>query len=140
RFNADVLRVPHSPVTLRRWGAGQRYGGAKSRTRRKAGDSRMRDGQSFRLNPLGCLPTDVWSLPSANNSVRHYATFPEALVRPAIEACSEPGDLVLDPFAGSGTVCAVAAALGRRWLGIELNPEYAAFACQAVDNALTRKE
>ena len=128
RFDADALRVPYSPVTLRRWGAGQRYGGAKSHGRRAAGDSRMRDGQTFRLNPRGCLPTDVWSLPAANNSARHYATFPDALVRPLIAACSGPGDLVLDPFVGSGTVCAAAAALGRRWLGIELNAEYAALA------------
>ena len=64
-----------------------------------------RHGQTFRLNPRGCLPTDVWSLPAANNSARHYATFPEALVRPLLAACSDLGDLVLEPFVGSGTVC-----------------------------------
>jgi DNA modification methylase len=138
RFDADALRVPYSPVTLRRWGAGQRYGGTKSRSRRSAGDSRMRDGQAFQLNPRGCLPTDVWSLPAGNSSARHYATFPEALVRPIVEACSEPGDLVLDPFVGSGTVCAVAASLGRRWLGIDLNPDYAAMARAAVNEAVAR--
>ena len=136
RFNADALRVPYSPATLRRWGAGQLYGGPKSRTRRKPGDSRMRDGQSFQLNPFGCLPTDVWSLPASNNSAKHYATFPVGLIRPIIEACSEPGELVLDPFVGSGTVCAAAAMLGRNWLGIELNPEYAALAQAAVRDAL----
>jgi DNA modification methylase len=132
RFKAEVLRVPYSPATLSRWGAGQTYGGAKSLGRRTEDDARVRHGRRFRLNPLGCLPTDVWSLPAANTTARHYATFPEPLIRPIIQACSEPGDVVLDPFVGSGTVCATAKALGRRWLGIELNPEFAAMARQAV--------
>jgi DNA modification methylase len=92
----------------------------------------MRDGQTFILNPLGCLPTDVWKLPSSNTSAKHYATFPEQLIRPIIEACSNPGDLVLDPFAGSGTTCSVALSLGRRCLGIELNPKYAAQAKRSI--------
>ena len=88
----------------------------------------MRDGQTFRLNPDGCLPTDVWPMPAANTSARHYAAFPDELARRAVEACSRQDDLILDPFAGSGTTGAVAAALGRRFIGIELNPEYAAIA------------
>jgi DNA modification methylase len=96
----------------------------------------MRDGQVFRLNPKGCLPVDVWSLPSANSGARHYAAFPRQLVQPLVEACSLPGDLVLDPFAGSGTTCVVAASLGRRCLGIELNPEYAAMGRVAVADVL----
>lgn len=128
RFNADALRVPYSAATMRRWGSGQSYGGQKSRARKNAKDSRMRDDQTFKLNPHGCLPTDVWSLPSSNTSAAHYATFPDQLIRPIIEACTNPGDLVLDPFAGSGTTCLVAASLGRQSLGIELNPEYAAMA------------
>lgn len=135
RFNADAVRVPYSAATLRRWGAGQSYGGPKSQGRGNAKDSRMRDGQVFRLNPHGCLPTDVWSLPASNTSSKHYATFPELLVRPIIEACSDSGDLVLDPFAGSGTTCKLAINLGRRCLGIELNPEYAALARRAVGSA-----
>jgi len=125
RFNADAIRVPYSEVTLRRWGAGQAYGGEKSKSRKNDKDSRMRDGQTFTLNPLGCLPTDVWKTPSSNTSVKHYAAFPEQLIRPIIEACSDHGDLVLDPFAGSGTTCSVAMSMGRSSLGIELNPVYA---------------
>jgi DNA modification methylase len=128
RFNADVLRVPHARATLRRWGAGQAYGGPKSKNRRQPNDSRMRDGQVFALNPKGCLPTDVRDFPSANSPVGHYAAFSAQMVKPLIEACSTAGDLVLDPFAGSGTTCVAAAELGRRCLGIELNPEYAQMA------------
>lgn len=132
RFNADAVRVPYSPATLRRWGGGQAYGGAKSHGRRDAKDSRMRHGQKFKLNPRGCLPTDVWTTTASNTSTQHYATFPEQLIRPIVEACSFPGDLVLDPFAGSGTACKLAQRLGRRCLGIELNPEYAGLACRTL--------
>jgi DNA modification methylase len=128
RFNADAVRVPYSASTLQRWGGGQSYGGSKSGSRRNENDSRMRDGQIFMLNPRGCLPTDVWRLPSSNTSAQHYATFPEQLIRPIIEACSNPGELVLDPFSGSGTTCRVAITLGRQALGIDLNPVYVAMA------------
>ena len=47
-----------------------------------------------------------------------------ALVEPCILAGSRVGDVVLDPFLGSGTTAQVALALGRRWIGCELNPEY----------------
>ena len=132
RFDADVLRVPHAEETIRRWGAGQTYGGTKSKSRRRTNDSRMRDGQAFRLNPKGCLPTDVWSFAGANSTARHYAAFPVQMVTPLIEACSRPGELVLDPFAGSGTTCVAAVRLGRRALGIELNPEFAEMARAAT--------
>lgn len=58
-------------------------------------------------------------------AVPHHETVkPEAVVRRPIEHASSPGDLVLDPFAGTGTTCAVAKALGRRYIGIEKNPDY----------------
>lgn len=95
----------------------------------------MRDGVAFRLNPAGGLPTDVWSLPCAGTAARHYAAFPPQLIRPMIEAFSSPGDLVLDCFAGSGTTGAVAVKLGRRFLGIELNPDFAEMARAAVELA-----
>jgi site-specific DNA-methyltransferase (adenine-specific) len=133
RFNPDPIRVPYADATRKRWGAGQTYGGPKSRHRRAKGDSPMRHGQHFRLHPLGCIPTDVWRTPSSNTSVGHYATFSEQLVTPMVEACSDPGNLVLDPFAGAGTVGVVCKRLHRRFLGIELNPEYAIIARKAIE-------
>jgi DNA modification methylase len=50
---------------------------------------------------------------------------PEALVRFFVEFLTDPGDLVLDPFAGSNTTGAVAERLGRKWVGIEADPGYA---------------
>lgn len=51
-------------------------------------------------------------------------------------ATSRPGDVVLDPFIGSGTVAIVAARLGRRYLGIEINPEYCEMARLRINEAL----
>jgi DNA modification methylase len=96
----------------------------------------MRHGKTFKLNPKGCLPTDVWTLPAGDSSARHYTTFPERLVKPIILACSNPGDTVLDPFAGTGTTCRIAVDLGRRCIGVELNPEYAKMAALAANTTL----
>lgn len=66
----------------------------------------------------------VWTVATKPFKGAHFATFPPDLIEPCILAGSKPGDVVLDPFFGSGTTGQVAQALGRRWLGIELNPEY----------------
>jgi len=70
----------------------------------------------------------VWTVPSQPFHGAHFATMPEKLVEPCILAGSRPGDLVFDPFLGSGTVGAVAERLGRRWAGTDLNPTYHALA------------
>ena len=54
----------------------------------------------------------------------HFATFPPKLIEPCILAGSKPGDLILDPFNGAGTTGLVALELGRRYIGIDLKPEY----------------
>ena len=79
----------------------------------------------------GKLPTDTWwhtVVPTNGKERTGYPTQkPEALAERIIRAASDPGDLVLDPFAGSGTVGAVAARLGRRFLLIDSHPD--AVAC-----------
>ncbi len=70
----------------------------------------------------------VWPIPTEPFAGAHFATFPPALVLPCILAGSDPGDRVLDPFFGAGTVGLVAARHGRRYTGIEVNPEYVAMA------------
>jgi len=66
----------------------------------------------------------VWSVATVPYKGAHFATFPPALIEPCILAGSRPGDVVLDPFMGSGTTAAVALRHGRRYVGCELNPEY----------------
>ena len=71
---------------------------------------------------------DVWSVcPSAFKGA-HFATFPEDLITPMILAGCPKGGVVLDPFMGSGTVGVVAKSNGRKYVGCELNPEYASMA------------
>lgn len=67
--------------------------------------------------------------------VGHPATFPEALARDHILSWSNPGDTVLDPFLGSGTTGKMATQLGRRFIGIELDPEYFAIAKARINGA-----
>lgn len=71
---------------------------------------------------------DVWTIPSQPSGLEHFAAFPEELARRCIVAGSRHGDLVLDPFAGTGTTGIVALKHGRRFIGIELNPAYARMA------------
>ena len=70
----------------------------------------------------------VWTIATKPYSGAHFAVMPADLVEPCILAGSSQDDLVLDPFTGSGTVGMVALRHARRFVGIELNPEYAALA------------
>ena len=70
----------------------------------------------------------VWSMPTEPFNGNHFAVFPTRLVELCILANTRPGDLVIDPFFGSGTVGVVCQRLGRKFLGIELNSEYAEIA------------
>jgi site-specific DNA-methyltransferase (cytosine-N4-specific) len=71
---------------------------------------------------------NVWTIATKPYKEAHFATFPPEIPRRCILAgCPESG-IVLDPFFGSGTTGEVAETLGRRWVGIELNPEYAELA------------
>ena len=74
----------------------------------------------------------VWEITTQPYPEAHFATFPEALVRPCVLAGCPSGGTVLDPFAGSGTTIVVAQQLGRRGIGIELNPEYVQLAIRRL--------
>lgn len=67
----------------------------------------------------------VWSVKQRNNGLSHPAAFPPELIRPCILMTSRPGDLILDPYFGTGTVGEVSISEGRDFLGIELSPKYA---------------
>ncbi len=84
-----------------------------------------------RANPAGKLPDDVWSFSRVCGTFYerarwHPCQMPEKVLERIILACSDPGDMVLDPFSGSGTTCTAAARLGRCYLGIELSAAYVA--------------
>jgi len=74
----------------------------------------------------------VWSIPTEPFPDAHFATFPPKLIEPCILAGSEPGDWVLDPFFGAGTVGVVCEQQHRKYAGIELNPEYVKIAVARI--------
>lgn len=94
----------------------------------KRAQNRVKNNTSFDAE-MAIIPSmrnkrSVWTIPTESYSEAHFATFPQALVEPCILAGSRPGDIVFDPFLGSGTVAQVAQRLGRHWIGCELNPKY----------------
>lgn len=74
------------------------------------------------------VPGNTWYMPRVRYRMSEYEEHPtqkpEALLERIIKASTNPGDLVLDPFSGTFTTCAVAQRLGRRSIGIEMQPEY----------------
>lgn len=80
----------------------------------------------------------VWDIRTRPYPEAHFATFPPSLVEPCIKIGSGKHDLVLDPFIGSGTTGLVALQLDRRFVGIELNPEYLRIAEDRLNGALIR--
>jgi DNA modification methylase len=101
-------------------------------TDKQRGHSRRHAGFNDRWDAMekaqqqanGANKRSVWTVPTMPYSGAHFATMPEKLVEPCILAGSRLGDRVFDPFIGSGTVGAVAQRLGRRWVGLDLNPAY----------------
>ena len=86
-------------------------------------------GYDKRNNFWGRNPGNVWEVDhvayGTTGQTSHIVVFPEEISERIVRAWSAPGDLVLDPFSGSGTVATVAQGLGRRWLGIEIVPNSA---------------
>ncbi|MGC9185556.1 MAG: DNA-methyltransferase [Thiomonas sp.] len=85
-------------------------------------------------------PTNVLHLATECGNKNHSAAFPQALPEWFIKLFSDPGDIVLDPFVGSGTTLKAAQELGRNGIGIDLSPEYCNMARQAVGRQLMLME
>jgi DNA modification methylase len=126
-YDADALREPHESV---RWGGrfhkdnpSEKYrepnakiaSAARIREDRPEWDHYPEGGKNART---------VWRVPVRPYEGAHFATFPEDLVEKMISAGCPPGGVVLDPFVGSGTTCAVARKSHRASIGIELNEDY----------------
>jgi DNA modification methylase len=99
---------------------------------KQRGHSRRHDGFNDRWDAMEkeeqCTgmrnKRDVWTIAPATYPQAHFATYPPDLIKPCILAGSKAGDVVLDPFGGSGTTGEVSLELGRNSVLIELNPDY----------------
>ena len=127
-YDADAVREDGPTYTRKAGGYAGRDGNNASRFPGKGGF-----GDSD-VTTTGRTKRPVWEIPTQPYSEAHFATFPEALVVPCVLAGSREGDTVLDPFAGSGTTGKVAVELGREFIGVELNPEYADLAAKRITN------
>ena len=82
----------------------------------------------------------VWTIPTRSYKEAHFAVFPDELIKPCILAGSAKGDIVLDPFFGSGTTGLVALRSRRNFIGIELNSEYISIANKRLKPYLLQNE
>lgn len=124
---------------------GKTNGNMKAVPPRRSGNKERKGGEAVGLAPGGLgrsIPWEddgagrnarsVWTIATQPYKGAHFATFPEELARRCIMAGSAPGDTVLDPFGGSGTVGQVATGNGRAAILIELNPAYVALMEQRI--------
>ena len=135
KMHLDRVRIPYGNHTL------------KYPDHPQAVTSQYHNGKSrsaWTPHPQGAKPKDVIEIPTTCNGMaektRHPTQKPEELLRTLVFAASDRGDLVLDPFSGSGTTLVVAEQSGRRWLGCELNPTYNQWAVQRLQTTPQRSD
>jgi site-specific DNA-methyltransferase (adenine-specific) len=127
KMNIENIRIPYGHHTL------------KYPVHPQAITSQYSQGQSEKQwtpNPQGAKPKDVIEIPTLCNGMRektpHPTQKPEELIRKFVLASSDRGDLIVDPFSGSGTTLVVAEQLGRKWLGCDISSQYNQWAIQRL--------
>ena len=118
-FDYQAIREP-----ARNWGRPKRKGGGKYTTLSVVQGLPPQALGNSDYSQTGRHKRNVWSIPTTQSNLEHTAVMPEALVEPCVLAGSAPGDTILDPFAGAGTVQKVATCLGRNSISIEINPDF----------------
>jgi adenine-specific DNA-methyltransferase len=95
----------------------------------------------LKCNPIGKNPTDVWQFPKVTSGTNraskertpHPAQFPVAVIERIIKACSNPGDVIFDPFMGSGSTAEAALRCGRSVVGFEVRGDYVKLAGERLE-------
>lgn len=129
-YDADAVLEPYTKP-LDRWAGDELKADGKSDWDKGTGQSTYRN-RNMRPNPNGRNRRDVWTVTTKPYKGAHFATFPPDLIEPCILAGSRKGDTVLDPFGGSGTTGYVAKKHERKYVIIDINPNYAELARQRV--------
>ncbi len=124
RYYYDAEAIKEAGAERETFGNSGNKGGTNS--------DRNDNGRRDMTIPQGRNRRSVWTVATSPYSGAHYATFPPALVEPMILAGSAVGSIVLDPFAGSGTVGEVCRKHGRNFIGFDLSAKY------LTDNAMPR--
>lgn len=135
-LNVDQVRIPYGAHTLKYpehpQADSSQYSGGKTKGSR----------DDWTPHPLGAKPKDVLEIPTTCNGMEektpHPTQKPEELLRKLILAASKPGDIVIDPFSGSGTTVVVAEQLGRRWMGCDIDPKHNEWAVDRLSRVYRR--
>jgi site-specific DNA-methyltransferase (adenine-specific) len=130
-FNVDDVRIPYGTHTVkypeRTQAETSQYGSGRNNGEK----------HTWRPHPGGAKPRDVIEIPTTcngmNETTPHPTQKPEELLRKLVLASSNEGNLVIDPFLGSGTTAVVAEQLKRRWLGCDLSREYCHWAIERIE-------
>ncbi len=128
-FNVDEVRIPYGNHTLK-------YPEHPQAETSQYGHGRNKD-RLWQPHPKGAKPRDVIEIPTTCNGMHektpHPTQKPEELLRKIVLASSNPGDLILDPFSGSGTTAVVSEQIKRRWQGCDTSPEYCRWAAERIE-------
>ncbi len=131
KLNIDDVRTPYGAHTLKYPSHPQAETSAYGK-----GVSKQRD--NWTPHPKGAKPKDVLDIPTTCNGMGektpHPTQKPEELVRKFVLASSNEGDLVIDPFSGSGTTSVVAEQLNRQWMACDLDPQYNQWAIERLES------
>lgn len=129
-FNVDDVRIPYGNHTLK-------YPEHPQAETSQYGKGSTNKNQLWQPHPRGAKPRDVIEIPTTCNGMHektaHPTQKPEELLRKLILASSNPQDLVIDPFLGSGTTAVVAEQLGRKWQGCDISLEYSQWAANRIE-------
>ena len=132
RIDVDAVRIPYNAHTTK-------YPARVQAENSQYGRGKRRD--AWQPNPLGAKPRDVFDIPVLCNGMEektaHATQKPESLIETLILASSKKGQLVVDPFVGSGTTAVVAERLGRRWLAGDADANYVGIARDRIRKAIS---
>lgn len=131
KLNIDDVRTPYGAHTLK-------YPSHPQAETSAYGKGINKQRENWIPHPKGAKPKDVIDIPTTCNGMGektpHPTQKPEELVRKFVLASSNEGDLVIDPFSGSGTTAVVAEQLNRRWMACDLDPQYNQWAIERLKN------